>query len=791
MKFSENWLRAFVNPGLSSTQLAYTLTMGGVEVEAVEKVAPDFDHVVVGEVMSIRPHPDAQRLTLCQVNTGGDATLAIVCGAPDVRVGIKVPCALAGARLPGKLIRRATVRGQESHGMLCSAGELGMSADSEGLMLLPHDAPVGADVRAYLDLDDHVFVLKPTPNRSDCLSITGVAREVAALASVSMRVPERVVVPGDAADTLPVTVSDPGACGLYCGRIVRGVNAAAATPRWLVRRLERSGLRSHSALVDVTNYVQLELGQPLHAFDLDTLSGGIAVRFAHQGESLTLLNEQQRVLDPDMLVIADQAGPLALAGIMGGADSAVSDSTRDVFLESAFFDPGIIALAVRRLGLTTESAYRFERGVDFAATSDALERATALVLDICGGKAGAISTVQGQLPVRAPVKVRSERASRVLGIDVKPYAGHLLRRLGLSFAERDGVFFVTPPSYRFDLRIEADFIEEIARLHGYDAIPATLPNTRLEILPQGDRGYGRLHATLVARDYQEVVTYSFVDPQWEADFAANPEPAVLQNPIASQMSALRSTLWGGLIDTLCHNVNHKQERVRIFETGACFARNDKGFVQSERLAALCYGSTAGEQWGMYTRKVDFFDLKSDIEALLTPKTLIFERAQHAALHPGQSARVWMDGQPAGWIGALHPQWQQKYQLTEPALLFELDIEPLLQCDVPVFKDYSRYPAVRRDIAVIVDEDLSVGELLAAMRAAAQPIVVALELFDVYSGKGVAPGKKSLAFRALMQDTRKTLTDPEVDAAVSQITEFLTIRFNATLRSASGSTHDTN
>ena len=784
MKFSENWLRAYVNPDLDSDRLAHALTMAGLEVEALESVAPPFDKVVVGEVLSLEKHPDADRLNVCQVDVGLGEPLQIVCGAANVRAGAKVPCALVGAQLPKMAIKQAKVRGVESSGMLCSESELGLADESSGLLLLPPDAAVGQSIRDYLGLDDKLYTLKLTPNRSDCLSVTGVAREVAAVTGAALSLPNAMVVSASIPDRIAVTVDEPAACPRYCGRVLKGLNAGATTPEWMANRLKRSGLRPISAIVDVTNYVLLELGQPLHAFDLAKIRGDINVRFARSGEQMELLNQQTAALDADMLVIADEAQALALAGVMGGQSSAVSDATSDIFLESAFFSPDTIAGKARRLTLSTDSSYRFERGVDFAATRAALERATQLLLEICGGAAGEITEVTAELPQRTPIRLRVARVNQVLGIALSAaQIAALLSRLQFDFAEDGGAFQVAPPSYRFDLAIEADLIEEMARLYGYDNIPALPPRGSLNMLAQSEAARGRdaLRALLTARDYQEVINYSFVDAAWERDIAGNDSPLPLKNPIASQMGVMRSTLFGGLIDNLCFNLNRKQERVRLFETGCCFYQTADGFSQPEKIAGLCYGNAKPEQWGEAVRAVDFYDAKADVEALFWPAVIRFEAAPHPALHPGQAAKVWLKGEFVGWIGTLHPKWQQKYELPAAPVMFELDMAVLLRGGVPAFAEISKHQAVRRDIAVVVDEEVSVQALLDGMSERLPEVVSELALFDVYRGKGIDLGKKSLAFRVLMQDTRRTLTDEEVDAVTAQLAEVLTSRFGAKLR----------
>ncbi|MEW6314307.1 MAG: phenylalanine--tRNA ligase subunit beta [Pseudomonadota bacterium] len=783
MQFSENWLRTWVNPPLSSGQLAHALTMAGLEVEALEAVAPAFSGVVVAQVLSVEKHSGADRLNVCRVDTGQGEPLQIVCGAANVAAGVKVPCALVGAQLPGMAIKQAKVRGVESFGMLCSAKELGLAEESEGLWLLPADAPVGTDFRAYRELDDQLFTLKLTPNRADCLGMAGIAREVAAISGAVLAPFSVAQAAMQIQDTLPLSIEAADDCPLYCGRIVRGINAAAPTPEWMLRRLERSGVRAISAPVDITNYVMLELGQPLHAFDLAKLAGGIVVRHARAGEKLALLNEQTVELQPDVLVIADQDRPQALAGVMGGQDSAVTDATRDVFLESAFFAPQSVAGKARRYGFSTDSSHRFERGVDFAATRAALERATQLLLEICGGQAGPVSEVRGTLPQRAPVRLRPQRAMRVLGIALNSgEIAALLQRLRFEFTVEDGEFRVIPPSYRFDLAIEEDLIEELARIYGYDNIPAQPPRAAMAMLPAPEtrRSKEALRAFLVGRDYQEVVTYSFVDAAWERDFCANAAPVALQNPIASQMGVMRSSLIGSLVDCLRANLNRRQARMRLFEISRCFRRGEA--AQPEMLAGLVFGPAYPEQWGMPTRNADFYDVKGEIEALFAPADLRFEVCNHPALHPGRGAKVMIHGRPCGVIGELHPQWVQRYELPSAPVLFEIELAALLARHLPHFAEVSKFPPVRRDLAVVVDEAVAIQALLDAMRATAPACLSEVALFDVYRGKGIEQGKKSLAFRVLLQDTQKTLTDAEVETALAHLLATLREKFAAQLRS---------
>jgi phenylalanyl-tRNA synthetase beta chain len=790
MKFSESWLRSFVDPACSGHEFSHLLTMAGLEVEAEETVAPRFDQVVVAQVLSVDKHPGADRLNVCRVDVGSGEPLQIVCGAPNAAVGIKVPCALPGAELPGGFrIKVAKVRGVESSGMLCSARELGIAEDAAGLLLLAADAPVGEDIRRHLDLDDRLLTLKLTPNRADCLSLEGVAREVAALTGTPARFTEVAEVEVTLTTERAVVLDAPAACPRYCGRVIAGVDGTAATPAWMRRRLERSGLRPISALVDITNYVMLELGQPLHAFDNSRLHGAIHARMAQAGETISLLNEQTLTLQPDILLISDAQRPVAMAGIMGDEASGITPATTEVFLESAFFAPAAIAGRARRYGFVSDASHRFERGVDFAGTRRALERATRLVIDICGGQAGPVSEASASLPARQPVRLRPARVAKVLGLPLTAERiGELFTRLALPFTRDGQDFVVTPPSYRFDIEIEEDLIEEIARLHGYENIPSAAPQAVLTMLPQTEqaRPLARVRQILADCGYQEVVNFAFVEEAWEADFAGNAQLIRLANPIASHLSVMRSSLIGGLVANVATNLKRRQNRVRVFETGRCFFRDPQGgpvagFHQPWKLTALAYGTALPEQWGGAARQVDFFDLKGDLETLLAPLVARFKKAEHPALHPGRCARVLVAGKGIGFVGELHPQWQQKYELPLPAVLFELDLEALTTATLPHYAEVSRQPIVIRDMALVVDQALELQQLIDALSANRPTIVRDVRLFDVYAGRGVEAGKKSLAFRIVMQDTQKTLLEVEVEAAMQQMVAYLEDTFAAQLR----------
>jgi len=756
------------------------MTMAGLEVEALTPVAPPFTNVLVAEILSAEKHPDADRLRVCLVDVGESVPITIVCGAPNAAAGLKVPCARPGAKLPGIEIKVAKVRGVESFGMLCSTKELGLEGAAEGLMVLAADAPVGADFRSWLNLDDTLITLKLTPNRADCLSMQGLAREVGAITGTVTRLPQVVDAPIQIQDSLAVNVAASEACPLYLGRVVRGINAQAPTPLWMAERLERSGIRPLLAPVDITNYVLLELGQPMHAFSLSSLNGGIEVRMARTGEKLELLNGQTTELATDMLVIADAGGPVALAGIMGGLPASVEGDTVDVFLEAAFFAPAAIAGRARRLGLSTDSSHRFERGVDFGATRRAMERATELLLDICGGQAGPISESLAALPSREPITLRLARLKRVVGIEID--ADQVVRgllALGAQVERQDDRLIVIPPSFRFDLAIEEDLIEEAVRLFGYDNIPAQPPAAPSRMLPQDETVLADdiLRQKVVDLDYQEVITYSFVDPAWEAALDANASPLLLANPIASQLSAMRTTLWGGMLETLRHNLNRQQERVRIFELGRVYASLAE---QPMKLGGLAYGDVQPEQWGAAARRIDFFDIKGDLERLFG-HALDTRRGAHPALHPGQTAELWVDGKAVGWLGALHPRLVQTFDLPSAPILFEIDSDVLARRSVPRHASLSRFPLVRRDLAFVVDVNTPAGTLLSALREAALPQVQSIEVFDDYRGKGVPENQKSLAIRVVMQDTQRTLTDQEVDDAVQKLVDTALNQCNASLR----------
>jgi phenylalanyl-tRNA synthetase beta chain len=815
MQFPESWLRAYADPALDSDRLADALTMAGLEVDESVPAAPACSGVVVAEVRAVARHPEADKLTVCRVDPGTGDELNIVCGAPNVAAGQRVPCALVGAELPGGFaIREATVRGVVSRGMLCSARELGLSEDHEGLLVLPADAPVGRDLREYLRLDERKITIKLTPNRGDCLSVLGVAREVAAITGAPLRTPAFPSVPASIDDRLPVRVTAPDLCGRFSGRVIRGLNARAPTPPWMKQRLERSGQRSISALVDISNYVMLELGRPSHVFDLDKVHGALQVRWGRAGETVQLLNGQTVEVDGWVGVIADDRGVEALAGVMGGEATAVTLDTTDIYVEAAFWWPESIQGRARRFNFSTDAAHRFERGVDFSTTVEHIEYITQLLLDICGTPATRVGPVDDQvlgLPDRRPVAMRAGRCRKVLGIAVSDEEiAAVLRRLGLAFERDHDRFVVTPPPYRFDLAIEEDLIEEVARLWGFERIPAHPPVAPavMRSRPERRRSPHELRRHLVAAGYQELINYSFVDAQWEQDFGGSEEPIRVVNPIAAQFSVMRTSLIGGLVASLKYNLNRQADRIRIFELGRVFERDAaaadgplavRGVRQPTRLAALAFGPAVDEQWGLPSRDVDFFDVKGDLEGLLAQGTLRLEPAAHPALHPGRSARIGLGAEPIGWIGELHPRWQQKYALPRPVVLFEVDVEPLLSAPLPAVAAVPRFPEVQRDLALWFDDAIplqSIHDLVDELAQSDSRLACLrrFRLFDLYRPSVRASSKveevganallskeKSLAFRLLLQDTDRTLSEAQAEAAVAAVVEGLTTRFKARLR----------
>lgn len=801
MQFPESWLRTFANPDLSTDELSHRLTMAGLEVEETAAAAPPFSGIVVAHIVEIAPHPDADKLRVCQVDDGSGTLLQIVCGAPNAAAGLKVPFAQIGAKLPGGMkIGKAKMRGVESFGMLCSARELGISEDHGGLLELHADTPVGQSIRDVLDLDDTIFTIKLTPNRADCLSILGVAREVAALTGVPLAVPAFEPVPVALQDRLAVEVQAPDLCGRFGGRVIRGVNARAATPKWMKARLERAGQRSISALVDISNYVMLELGRPTHVFDLQRIQGGLTVRWARSGETLELLNGQTVALEPDVGIVAAGGQPESLAGIMGGEASAVTLDTTDIYLEAAFWWPEAIMGRSKRFKFSSEAGHRFERGVDFESIPEHLERMSRLIIDICGGQAGPIDDQVVNVPPRLPVTMRLARCHRVLGVPVEQSeVERIFSSLNLSFTVQDGVFTVTPPSYRFDIFIEEDLIEEVARVYGFERIPDLPPLARAEmrVEPETLRGPHALRRLMAGLDYQEVVNFSFVEEAWEQDYAGNSDPIRLLNPIASQLAVMRSSLIGGLVANIVHNAKRKQSRVRVFELGRVFARDASvadgdltvsGVNQPQRLAGAAWGPAVDEQWGTATRQVDFYDVKMDVEALLGEKAggLVCIAAPHPALHPGRSARLVLDGRDIGWLGELHPRLAQQAELAHAPVVFEINVLDISTARLPQPAELSRQPVVVRDLAVWADVKVSYQDLLDTLAQtvasnATLSVIKDIKLFDVWRDKAGDASEKSMAFHFWLQDPEVTLDDARVEQCMSLLLEALISAHGVRLR----------
>lgn len=779
MKFSEQWLREWVSPQLDVQGLADQITMAGLEVDAIEPAAALFTGVVVGEVVSKEPHPNADKLSLCQVEDGSGELAQVVCGASNVAAGQKVPFARVGAVLPGDFtIKKAKLRGVESRGMICSASELGMAEEtSSGILELPADAPVGEDFRAWMGLDDHCVEVDLTPNRGDCLSIKGLAREVGVLNRLAVEGPSTEPVAPGHDETFAVRVEDVERCPRYIGRLIKGVDVTAETPLWMVERLRRSGLRSIDAVVDVTNYVMLELGQPLHAFDRDNLQGAVIVRLAREGEQLVLLDGQTVALRNDTLVIADERGPLAIAGVMGGEHSGVNAATRDIFLESAFFSPLAVAGQARTYGLHTDASHRFERGVDPLLTSEAVERATRLLVDIAGGEPGPPVEAHNDdhLPGEREVRLRAARLEQALGKGLPAEeVADILERLGMAVTASADGWQIRVPSWRFDIAIEEDLIEEVARIHGYNRLPVRRPKARLGLRADHEARVplSRLRRQMVARGYQEAVTYSFVAPELQAALLPDAVSPRLANPISSDLSVMRASLFPGLVRALEYNLNRQQNRVRLFEAGQVFRGELDALEQTPMLGALVSGPREPEGWAGGRERVDFFDLKGDLESLIglggEPESWRFEPAGHPALHPGQSARILHRGEAVGWIGALHPGVRARLGLRSDALLFEVRQEALTQGRIAAFSPLSRYPEVRRDLAFLVDESLPVQTLLNTLRTQAGEWLTESRLFDVYRGKGVPQGRKSVALGLTWQHPSRTLNDEEINQLVDAI-----------------------
>ncbi|GAB1100643.1 MAG: phenylalanine--tRNA ligase subunit beta [Shewanella algae] len=794
MKFSESWLREWVNPAISRDELTHQITMAGLEVDDVIAVAGDFSGVVVGEVVECGQHPDADKLRVTKVNVGGEELLDIVCGAPNCRQGLKVAVAVVGAVLPGDFkIKKAKLRGQPSHGMLCSYGELGIEIESDGIIELPLDAPIGTDIREYLQLNDVIIDVDLTANRADCLGMVGLAREVGVLNRLNVTEPSWEAANVSSERRVEIDVVNPEACPRYLGRVVSNVNVKAQPPDWMVEKLRRSGIRSIDPIVDITNYVLVEFGQPMHAFDLDKIDGGIKVRLGNGEEKLTLLDGNEITVPADTLVIADYSQALALAGVFGGEASGVSEQTRDIMLECAFFAPLAIMGKARRLGLHTDSSHRYERGVDPELQHKAMDRATRLVLDICGGEAGPVVEAKSEahLPKAADIKLRRSKLDKLLGHQIGDAdVEEILTRLGFQVEKQGSDWQVKTATYRFDMAIEEDLIEEVARIYGYNNIPNTAPLAHLSMTDhkESDLKLSRVRAMLVARGFQEAVTYSFVDPKLQKLVNPDSEAMVLPNPISSEMSAMRLSMFTGLLNAVGYNQARQQTRVRLFETGLRFipdAQAESGVGQQAMLGAVIAGPQSDEHWSMESKTVDFFDLKGDLEAIIgltvSEAEFSFKGAQHPAMHPGQCAEILRNDRVIGYIGAVHPSLEKPFGLNGKTIVFELELDALLQAKLPQAQAVSKFPANRRDIAIVVDEEVAAGDVMTLIRKVGENQLVGLNLFDVYRGKGVEQGKKSLAIALTLQDNTRTLEEKEIAEMVDTVVSALKSEFNASLR----------
>ena len=786
MQFSKAWLQEFFDKSIDKADLDEVLTMAGLEVDDIKDLSKISELIVVGEIVSVEKHPNADRLKVCQVNIGLEKSIQIVCGAPNAKVGIKVPCALVGAKLSDFEIKKAKLRGVDSNGMLCSAKELGVSQDSEGLYELELDKEAGQLIIDALLLNDVVYTISLTPNRADCLSMLGIAREVSALLELPLKDINKPLVKESFTLDQKVEIHEKHQCPRYCGVQIRNINNKVTLPIWIQQNLERGGISSINPVVDITNYVLLEMGQPLHAFDQSKISGEISVRRAQGNESLQLLNNQNIKFDGVELIIADESGPLALAGIMGGDFSATNNNTTEIFIESAYFDPTNIAGRARSFGLNTDSSHRFERGVDFGNTSSALQRAVALVIEFCGGECSNILDLKNNIPKREPIKLRVKKVADIMGVALKDSdIKSILDKLNLSYSQHEDEFLVTPPSFRFDLSIEEDLVEEVIRIYGYNNIPALTPisQDKMRASPDNKKTIYSIKTSLANLGYNEVVSYSFIDKETEEKLHANLDTIQLQNPIASQMDVMRSKLWGSHIEALIYNLNRGQNHVRIFEIAPVYQKIKSDFKETLMLSGLVYGDSVPEQWGEEKREANFYDIKGDIEiisrntlSISTPKKLVPE-----IFHPGQAAELLMGQDSIGWLGQLHPAWQQKYELTGKAYLFELSMESLINTETLKIKLPSKFPPLRRDISVLVDQHVNAGEIVDEVNSQGIDRVIDFYPFDIYEGKEIENNKKSIAFLILMQDTYKTLEEEDINNITNQVIDILQKEFKASLR----------
>ena len=788
MEISENWLREWADPAIDSDTLVSQLTMAGLEVEGLRSAAPKLTDVVVAEVVAVEKHPDADKLNVCQVSDGQES-YAVVCGARNVRANLKVAFARIGAELPGIKIKKAKLRGVESQGMICSAAELQLTESSDGILELPEDAPVGVSIVEYLLLDDNIIEIDLTPNRGDCLSIAGVAREVSAINKISLAQTGVTTVDNSIDDSFSVELEAPGHCPRYVGRIIKGIDPQAQTPLWMQEKLRRCGLRPISPVVDVTNYVMMELGQPMHGFDFDKLNGGIKVRLAKSGEKVALLDQSEVECREDTLLIADHAGGVALAGIMGGLDSSVQSDTRNIFLEAAHFSALELAGKARGFGMHTDASHRFERGVDASLPPIAMQRATGLLLDIVGGEAGPLidAMVDENMPQTPQVELRYDRVNRLLGINVeRNEVSGILQRLNMQLTEQADGWQVSPPSYRFDINIEADLIEEIGRLIGYNNIPGSRESSHIQMESFSEQrvSVNRIRDILVERGYFEAVTYSFVSPELQAILDPGQQTLPLANPISTDMSVMRTRLLPGLVQALQHNLNRQQSRVRLFETGLCFVPTDDGLEQTPHIAGVITGNRVEEGLYASAESLDFYDIKGDLEMILRlagESDFSFTRSSNPVLHPGQGADLTFAGKSIGFVGGLHPAVLKKLDINQSVFIFEMETSPILAAKLPKFNELSRFPSIRRDISISVDKNLPVRDLVDSIYSIKNEILQEVFVFDVYTGKEVRNNRKSVALGLILQDFSRTLVDEDVENLVAKILAQLKEHYNADLR----------
>tara|TARA_B100001559_G_scaffold38198_1_gene28496 strand:+ start:108 stop:2465 length:2358 start_codon:yes stop_codon:yes gene_type:complete len=785
MQFSKAWLQDFFDKSIDKINLDEALTMAGLEVDSVQDLSSLSKLIVVCEIVGIEKHPDADRLNICKVDVGLNKQLQIVCGAPNARVGIKVPCALVGAKLPAFEIKKAKLRGIESNGMLCSAKELGINEDAEGLYEMNSTKKVGQSVIEALSLDDEIYTLSITPNRADCLSMIGIAREVSAFTNLPLKKSKNQSLNESFTFNQKVKIIEKKSCPRYCGIQIKNINNKVTLPPKIIQNLERGGISSINPIVDITNFVLLEMGQPLHAFNQSDIHGVISVRKAKKNEVLKLLNDQNIKLKEGQLIIADDKGPLALAGVMGGEGSSINQDSTEIFIESAYFNPTDISGIARSYGLNTDSSHRFERGVDFKNTKNALQRAVSLIIEFCGGECSGVLDIEAKLPLRQTIELRTQKISAIMGLSIKDSeVKSILDKLNLSYIEKKSKFLITPPSFRFDLSIEEDLVEEIIRVYGYNNIPELTPINKAKMLYSSNnkKNIFSIKSSLVNLGYNEVVTYSFINRETEEKLHSNKDLIELQNPIASQMNVMRSKMWGSHIEALIYNLNRGQNQVRIFEIAPVYKKNKSNFKETLMLSGLVFGDHIPEQWSNKKREINFYDIKGDIE-IISSNTLSINTTNNDvpdAFHPGEVAEL-STNVPVGWLGQLHPALQQKYELSSKTYLYEIEMESLINLQDLDIRLPSKFSPVRRDISIVVDKDIQASDLVNEIKSQHIDRIIDFYPFDLYQGDSIENNKKSIAFLILMQDTYKTLEDDEVNKTVDQVLKILQNKFKVKLR----------